>query len=213
MTRGLFIVLEGIEGAGKSEAAAMLGNRFQAMGQKVIVTREPGGTRIGELIRDITHDPKNIELDAVAEAYLMAASRAQHVREKIEPALNAGTAVIADRFVDSSIAYQGYGRKLGAKVIKLLNTLAVDGASPDITILLNVPPDVGLMRRDKTQKTDRLDMQQKDFYKRVYAGYLALAKNNPSRYVVVDATKSKEEVAFSVWKAVSLVINKRNGKE
>lgn len=214
MKRGFFIVFEGGEGAGKSVQAELLANRLCQDHQSVVVTREPGGTRIGEQIRAITHGTENVDLDPVAEAYLMAASRAQHVREIIAPALADGTIVISDRFVDSSIAYQGYGRNLGAKAIAALNVLAVNGAKPDLVILLDVPPAVGLARlENKVKRKDRLDMQQKDFYDRVHAGYLALAKNNPPRYVVVDATKAIEKVASSIWEIVTDILNKRNGKE
>ncbi len=214
MKRGYFIVFEGGEGSGKSVQVKLLADSLRDTGKTVVVTREPGGTRIGEQIRAITHNTENVDLDPVAEAYLMAASRAQHVRETIAPALEDGKIVISDRFVDSSIAYQGYGRNLGAKEIVALNTLAVDGVTPDLVILLDAPPTVGLARLEKEGKRkDRMDMQQKDFYERVHAGYLALAKNNPSRYLVVDATKPIEDVAFSIWKIVTNVLNKRNGKD
>ncbi len=213
MQHGFFIVFEGGEGAGKSVQAQLLGNRLRQMGRDVVVTREPGGTRIGEQIRTITHNPENVDLDPVAEAYLMAASRAQHVRETISPALENGKIVISDRFVDSNIAYQGFGRKLGEDVIVKMNDLAVNGAIPDMVILLNVPPDVGHARLEKEGKRkDRLDMQQRDFYDRVHKGYLTLAKKFPNRYVVIDATKSIEEVASSVWKVVGDALGTRNGK-
>ncbi|MCX6794031.1 MAG: dTMP kinase [Candidatus Gottesmanbacteria bacterium] len=211
MRRGFFIVFEGGEGAGKSVQVRQLADKLREIGEKVVVTREPGGTRIGEQIRAITHNTENVDLDPVAEAYLMAASRAQHVRETIAPALADGNIVISDRFVDSSIAYQGFGRNLGAKKIAALNGLAVNGAKADIVILLDVPPVVGLARLEKEGKRkDRLDMQQKDFYERVHAGYLVLAKNNSPRYVVVDATKSAEEVAFSIWNIVKNTLARRN---
>jgi dTMP kinase len=214
MKHGLFIVFEGGEGAGKSVQAQMLANRLRQAGEKVVVTREPGGTRIGEQIRAITHNTENVDLDPVAEAYLMAASRAQHVRETIAPAIEDGKIVISDRFVDSSIAYQGFGRNLGAEKITALNELAVNGAKSDLVIILDVPPAIGLARLESEGKQkDRLDMQQRDFYERVRAGYLALAKNNPSRYVVVDATKPIEDVASSIWRIVTNILNKRNGKE
>lgn len=214
MKRGFFIVLEGGEGSGKSVQAELLGNRLRQTGRKVVLTREPGGTRIGEQIRTITHNRENVDLDPIAEAYLMAASRAQHVREIIAPALVDGAIVISDRFVDSSIAYQGYGRNLGVKEIASLNDLAVNGVMSDLVILLDVPPAMGFARLEKEGKQkDRLDIQQKEFYGRVRGGYLALAKNNSSRYVVVDATKSAEEVASSIWKIVTDALDKRNGKE
>ncbi len=214
MKRDLFIVFEGTEGAGKSVQTKRLADRLRQTGMDVVVTREPGGTRIGEQIRAITHDTKSVDLDPLTEAYLMAASRAQHVRAVIAPALKDGKIVISDRFVDSSIAYQGYGRGLGAKEIAALNELAVDGAIPDIVLFLDAPPAVGLARIEhKGEQKDRLDMQSKDFYDRVHGGYLAIAKNNSPRYVVVDATQSIETVASSVWKIIQDLLNKRNGKE
>ena len=209
MKRGYFITFEGGEGSGKSIQAEILVSHLHEEGYPVVVTREPGGTRIGEQIRVITHNQENVDLEAMAEAYLMAASRAQHVAQIIEPALEAGKIVVCDRYVDSSIAYQGYGRKLGAETIRSLNTLAVNGAVPDLTILLNILPEVGLKRRAKSRKgVDRLDMQQKDFYTRVSEGYLALAKLEPNRYVVIDAGKSIETVAGAVWESVKKNLDK-----
>ncbi len=209
MKRGYFITFEGGEGAGKSIQAEILVSHLHEEGYAVVVTREPGGTRIGEQIRAITHNQENVDLEAVAEAYLMAASRAQHVAQIIEPALEAGKVVVCDRFVDSSIAYQGFGRNLGAETIASLNALAVNGAVPDVTILLNILPEVGLKRRAKSRKgVDRLDMQQKDFYTRVSEGYLALAKQESNRYVVIDAGKSIETVAGAVWESVKKNLQK-----
>lgn len=211
--RGFFIVFEGVEGAGKSVQAGLLASHLREQGHPVLVTREPGGTRIGEQIRAITHNQKNVDLDARAEAYLMAASRSQHVTEIIEPALEEGKVVVCDRFVDSSIAYQGYGRGLGADTIRDLNHLAVNGAVPDLTILLNVPVEVGLARREGSVKKDRMDLQQKDFYQRVHQGYLELAKSAPAQYVVIDATAPLEAVASKVWEAVKKFLGKSNGQK
>ena len=200
--RGYFIVFEGSEGAGKSVQVELLASRLREEGYSVIATREPGGTRIGEQIRAITHNPENVDLDSVAESYLMAASRAQHVRELIEPGLVAGNVVVCDRFVDSSIAYQGYGRKLGADTIAELNELAVNGAHPDLVIILQVPFEIGLQRREKSAKKDRLDLQEKDFYHRVEEGYRSLAKKDPDRYIVIDGALSVEDVAYKIWTVV-----------
>ncbi len=214
MKRGFFIVFEGGEGAGKSTQTELLVRQLRATNHQVVVTREPGGTRIGEQIRAITHDPENVDLDAVTEAYLMAASRAQHVRETIAPALRDGNIVVCDRYVDSSIAYQGYGRAIGEAVITDLNVLAVDDAQPDMVLLLNLPIEVGHARVEKEGKRkDRLDLQQKDFYERVNNGYLTLAKTNPNRYVVVDATKSIEEVASVIWETVEDALARRDEKK
>lgn len=213
MKTGFFITFEGSEGAGKSIQVEILTSHLHEEGHQVVVTREPGGTRVGEQIRAITHNTENVDLDPVAEAYLMAASRAQHVAEIIKPALSAGKIVVSDRFVDSSIAYQGYGRKLGPEKIEELNALAVDGAIPDLTFLLNTSPELGLSRRRKANKVnDRLDLQQIDFYERVYQGYLDLAKKYTERYVVIDASKTIEEIALEIWKSVKSALDKRNAK-
>ncbi|KKW11555.1 MAG: thymidylate kinase [Candidatus Gottesmanbacteria bacterium GW2011_GWB1_49_7] len=210
MKRGLFIVFEGGEGAGKSTQTELLVRQLRATDHQVVVTREPGGTRI--VITSL--GGRYIFLDAVTEAYLMAASRAQHVRETIAPALHEGNIVVCDRYVDSSIAYQGYGRALGEAVIADLNVLAVDDAQPDMVLLLNLPTEVGHERVEKEGKRkDRLDLQEKDFYERVNNGYLTLAKTNPNRYVVVDATKSIEEVASVIWKIVEDALARRDEKK
>ncbi len=214
MRKGFFITFEGGEGSGKSIQVQILASHLREDGYKVVVTREPGGTRIGEQIRAITHSQENVDLDAKTEAYLMAAARAQHVSEVIAPSLDAGRIIISDRFVDSSIAYQGYGRKLGAEFIKKLNEVAVNGAVPDITFLLDVPLEMGMKRRHASEKTsDRLDMQQQDFYERVYKGYETLAYTNGDRYFIIDAKQSIEHVATEVWKIVGKKIKKhfKNG--
>lgn len=214
MKRGFFITFEGGEGAGKSIQVEILASHLHEDGYNVTVTREPGGTRIGEQIRAITHNQENVDLDAVSEAYLMAAARAQHVAQIIEPSLENGKVVVCDRYVDSSVAYQGYGRKLGADIIAQLNALAVNGAVPDLTILLDVPPEVGLRRRGKSLKPkDRLDLQQKDFYERVHKGYLHLAKKDASHYLVVDSTKPIESVSTMIWKRVQTALNAHYGKK
>src|SRR3989338_11285533 len=141
--KNLFIVFEGLEGSGKSTQAGLLASRLLEEGFDIKATREPGGTRIGELIRQITHSKDNLDLTAVAESYLMAASRAQHVREIIRPALEAGKIVICDRFIDSSLAYQGFGRELGEETIEQLNNLAIDGLWPDITFFLDISTNEG----------------------------------------------------------------------
>lgn len=211
-SRGVFIVFEGGEGAGKSVQASLLSNRLREQGLPVIITREPGGTRIGEQIRAITHDTENVDLDAKTESYLMAAARAQHVVEIIEPALTDGHIVICDRYVDSSIAYQGYGRKLGEETIRTLNQLALNGAVPNITILLDFSPEEGLKRRlTSTKKTDRLDLQDKEFYERVHEGYLHLAKEHPNQYVVIDAKKSIDEISGAIWETLKDILQKQYG--
>jgi dTMP kinase len=210
MRRGFFITFEGGEVAGKSTQAQLLGERLRESGFEVIVTREPGGTRIGEQIRAITHSRENIDLVATSEAYLMAAARAQHVEQIIAPSLISGKIVVCDRYVDSSIAYQGYGRKLGPQIISDLNQLAVDGALPDLTILLDVLPEIGISRQLKSAKAkDRLDLQQQEFYRRVYEGYRKLATEHKNRYVIIDATPASDAVADRVWEVVTKYLEKR----
>ena len=211
MRRGYFLAFEGGEGAGKSIQVEILVSHLHEEGYQVVVTREPGGTRIGEQIRIITHDPENVDLDPIAEAYLMSAARAQHVAQIIEPALEAGKIVVCDRYVDSSVAYQGYGRKIGAEEISKLNQLAINGAIPDLSIFLDISPELSLKRRLKSNKVkDRLDLQQKDFYERVYQGYKKIVKIHSNRYEVIDASKSIETVASLIWKRVKEELNKRN---
>src|SRR3989344_2241785 len=140
---GLFITFEGLEGSGKSTQIGYLASKLKELNYNLKATREPGGTRIGELIRQITHNKDNVDLTSVAESYLMAASRAQHVREIIRPALEQGYIVLCDRFLDSSLAYQGYGRNLGEDEIYTLNKMAIGDVYPDLTVFLNVAPEIG----------------------------------------------------------------------
>ena len=209
MTRGFFITFEGLEGAGKSIQVEILTSHLSERGYPIVVTREPGGTRIGEQIRAITHNTENVDLTATTEAYLMAAARAQHVNQIIEPGLAAGKIIICDRFVDSSIAYQGYGRKLGPDVIARLNEVAVNGAKPDLTFYLDIPVELGLNRRKKSNKVnDRLDLQQKEFYNRVHEGYAEIVKKNQKRYVIIDATQTIVDSASQIWKIVEQKLQK-----
>ena len=204
--KGYLVTFEGLEGSGKSTQVSLLAGRIKESDRKIKVTREPGGTRIGELIRRITHDRENVDLTAIAESYLMAASRAQHVREIIRPALEAGLIVLCDRYLDSSLAYQGFGRELGEENIFQLNKLAIDGLLPDLTVFLDINISAGIKRRNSTVKIDRLDLQQEDFYKRVYRGYKKLSEKYSSRYFVVDGAKSIEEVAEKIWERVGELI-------
>lgn len=202
----LFISFEGLEGSGKSTQVGLLGSKLREEGYEIVVGREPGGTRIGEQIRAITHDRGNVELTSMAEAYLMAASRAQYVREIIRPALENGKVVLSDRYVDSSLAYQGYGRELGEQVIFQLNSFAIDGILPTLTIFLDVAAHVGMERRNGSDKVDRLDLQQKEFYHRVYEGYKKIIKKYKHRYVTIDAKGTIEDTAKLVWERVAKVL-------
>lgn len=204
MPKDLFISFEGIEGSGKSTQVGLLASKLREQGKEIVVVREPGGTRIGEQIREITHDRENVDLTAVAESYLMASSRAQLVREIIHPALHSGKIVIADRFIDSSLAYQGFGRQLGEEVIWDLNKLAIDDVMPGLTIFLDVPPEIGFKRRNSSYKIDRLDLQQKDFFERVYHGYKKLAEKYKERYAIIDGNDTINQTAGKIWEKVKL---------
>ena len=196
----MFIAFEGGEGAGKSSRALALAGRLRAAGYEAVLTHEPGDSRIGRQIRDILLDVTNDGLDPRAEALLYAADRAEHVASVVRPALDRGAVVITDRYVDSSIAYQGIARGLGAETIAELSRFATEGLLPDLTILLDVPPSVGRRRNQGT--ADRLETEGDDFHVRVRAAYLARADTQPERYVVVDATLPAEHVDAAILDGV-----------
>jgi dTMP kinase len=184
MSRGLFITLEGPDGSGKSTQIRLLGEYLEGKGLDVVYTREPGGTRIGEKIREIILDRENSEMNPLAEAMLYASSRAQHVAEIILPALEAGRTVLCDRYVDSSIAYQGYGRGL-SKIVSEINSLAFGGAMPDLTIFIDIPP-ASCFERIGGKGGDRIESEDIAYHKDVYEGYLSLMAEHPSRVKRVD---------------------------
>ena len=192
MKEGLFISFEGPDGSGKSTQITRLNASFEKMGLPVFLTREPGGSLIGEKIRELILDPIHEEMDDLTEAMLYAASRAQHVAQVIKPALAQGKIVLCDRFMDSSIAYQGYGRKLGDRV-RIINEIAVDGLMPDLTFLLLVEPGEG-KRRISHGPLDRLEREELDYHKAVYEGYMVLLENNRQRMKVIDGSKSMDQV-------------------
>ncbi len=200
MKRGYFISFEGGDGSGKSTQIKLLKEYLENKGFNVILTREPGGTNIGEKIRNIILDPDNKEMDSMTEAMLYAASRAQHVAQVIKPAVDRGDIVICDRFVDSSIAYQGYGRGLGDS-ITIINSYAVAGYMPDFTFLLKLKPQAGSKRIEGREK-DRIELEAVDFHQKVYDGYEALEKTYPDRIVGIDATGTIEEIKNIISKHV-----------
>jgi dTMP kinase len=206
MARGWFITLEGIEGAGKTTQAGILADALRARGNRVVVTREPGGTRAGESIRAIFLD-SSVSLAVTAELLLVLADRAQHVREKLRPALEDGQIVISDRYCDSTIAYQSYGRGLDLKLVHNLNQLASDGIAPDLTVLLDCPPEIGLVRTQARAKSaarasDRFEGEQLDFHRRVHDGFLVIARDEPSRVLLLDATREPSEVSAAILRLV-----------
>lgn len=206
MGKGIFISIEGPDGSGKSTQISILKEYFSARGKEVLLTREPGGTAIGEKIREIILDRNNSEMVSMTEALLYAASRAQHVAQVIRPALQAGKIVICDRFVDSSIAYQGYGRKLGESV-RTINEYAVDGCLPDLTFLLKLDPKVG-KGRIRFEEQDRLEQEKLDFHQRVYEGYAELEAST-ERMIGIDAERGIEEISRDIISEMERYLRER----
>ena len=204
--RGIFITIEGPDGSGKTAALQEVAPRLQQeMNRKVVATREPGGSPIAEKIRSLILDPSHTDMDSRTEALLYAASRRQHLIEKVLPVLESGDVIFCDRFVDSSIAYQGYARGIGEEGIREINQFATEGIEPDVTLYIDVPAEVGIQRIHANldeREYNRLDQEKLAFHEKVRAGYLQLAKANPERIVVVDGTMSREEVAESCYQII-----------
>lgn len=198
MKKGLFITLEGGDGAGKSTQIDNITRFFEEKGLVVVHTREPGGTQIGEKLRDILLDKNNSEMSPVTEMMIYASSRAQHVREKIVPALERGEIVICDRFVDSSIAYQAYGRGLGDMVAEV-NNHATGGLSPDITFWMDIDPAAGRARASRAGDLDRLELEKLDFHYRVYEGYKKIAESEPERVKRIDASETVDKIRDKIY--------------
>lgn len=202
---GKLISFEGSEGSGKTSQIALLAGRLQAMKRDVITVREPGGTEIGEQIRNIiVHNSRGDEMCPETELLLFAASRAQLVREIIVPALIRGAIVISDRYLDSSTVYQGIGRNLAADPVNQINRFAVGNVMPDLTIVIDVPTKVGLarIRQRASDLPDRMERENIDFYDKIREGYLVLAKGLPERFVVVDGAKDEAAIEKKIWEAV-----------
>ena len=193
----MFITIEGPEGSGKTTITNYVENKLLEMGYKVVRTREPGGTPISEQIRNIILDKNNTKMDPRTEALLYAASRRQHLVEKVWPEVEKGNIVICDRFLDSSLAYQGGARGLGIENILNINMFATEGTFPDLTLLFDIKPELGLKRisANSQREINRLDLEKLDFHNKVRATFLELAKRYPERFVVIDASQSREEVA------------------
>lgn len=201
--RGIFITIEGPDGSGKTTALQQVVPRLQQeMNRKVVATREPGGSPIAEKIRSLILDPSHTDMDSRTEALLYAASRRQHLIEKVLPVLESGDVIFCDRFVDSSIAYQGYARGIGEEGIREINQFATEGIEPNVTLYIDVPAEVGIQRIHANldeREYNRLDQEKLAFHEKVRAGYLQLAKANPERIVVVDGTMSRESVAEACY--------------
>jgi dTMP kinase len=198
-----FIVLEGPEGAGKSHQAGILSAWLREQGWKVVQTREPGGTAAGDAIRAILLQSSDLHLLPETEALLMSAARAQHVRETVIPALEQGKAVVCDRYVDSTYAYQGGGSEIPLDLLRPLQEFATDGLKPDIRLLLDVPVEIGLGRRHgDAAQVNRIDRAPVDFHQRVRAAFLHLAAADPDGWIVIDATATIDDVSKSIRAAV-----------
>lgn len=203
---GIFITVEGPDGSGKTTALKEIFSQLTTLTDKQIVsTREPGGSPIAEKIREIILDTAHTEMDARTEALLYAASRRQHLVERVLPVLEAGGIVLCDRFVDSSIAYQGYARGIGEAGIFQINDFATGGIQPDLTLYIDVSAEVGLSRIQKsfgTREYNRLDQEKQSFHDKVRVGYLAIARENPVRIVTIDGTQTPEEVVADCMEVI-----------
>jgi dTMP kinase len=205
-TTGKLISFEGSEGSGKSTQLIRLAAHLQKLQREVITVREPGGTEIGEQIRNIiVHNSRGDEMCPETELLLFTAARAQLVREIIAPALIAGKIVLSDRFLDSSTVYQGIGRNLALDPVNQINRFAVGNVMPDLTVVIDVPSEVGLarIRQRATDLPDRMERENLDFYKKVREGYLVLAKGLPERFVVVDGTLNESALEKKIWASIA----------
>jgi len=195
----VFITLEGPDGSGKTTQAHLLAEWLQGQGYDVVLTREPGGTDIGDQIRAVLHDPCNNAMDARTEILLYSASRAQHVAQQIQPALAGGQVIVSDRYADSTLAYQGYGRGLDLDTLRKITEFATGGLTPDLTLYLDITPKEGLERRQLGGgEWNRLDAEALEFHQRVRSGYLELIEQEPERWVAVDADRAVEKVQAEI---------------
>ncbi len=206
--KGLFITLEGPDGSGKSTIARFLADYLKEKGYDVVTTREPGGTKISEDIRNIILDNNNTNMSYVAEALLYAASRAQHVSQKIRPAIEAGKVIICERFVLSSLVYQGIARGLGVEKVKEINDFAIQGIEPDLILFFDIPPDIALRRKTRKNQGDRLEREKLDFHEKVYEGYLSLMEIYKGKIKLIDATKTRDDTFEQVKAALDNLLEK-----
>ncbi len=196
---GLFITVEGSEGSGKSTGCAHLQSRFEQCGHRVVLTREPGGTRLGEVLRDIVLTRDDLACTAMSELLIVFAARAQHLADVIEPALARGDIVLCDRFTEASYAYQGAGRELGNEAVRVLEQLVHSERQPDLTLLLDVSPEIGLARAKSAGRLDKIERESMAFFERVRSGYLERARAHPERIRVIDGGPEPSEVQRVLW--------------
>ncbi|MFD1736877.1 dTMP kinase [Bacillus salitolerans] len=208
--RGIFLTVEGPEGAGKTTIIKMVLERLANEGKEVVYTREPGGIRIAEQIRSIILNPENIEMDSRTEALLYAAARRQHLVEKVIPAIEKGMIVLCDRFLDSSLAYQGFARGLGVEEVLTINDFAINGLMPTKTLYFDIDPKEGLNRisLNEEREINRLDLEKAEFHEKVREGYHQLMQRYPDRIVKIDASKTIQEVYDEAMNEVQYTINK-----
>ena len=207
--KGKFISFEGIEGTGKSTQAKLLQQSLLGLGYEVILTEEPGGTLISLRVREILLSVDHTNMKPLTELLLYNAARAQHIEEVILPALNRGAVVITDRFTDSTFAYQGYGRGIDLDLLESIDKIATNGLRPDITVLLDLDVETGLKRNRRINKTDRIELEDVEFHKRVRKGYHKLAAKEPERIKVLDASGGIEELNIVIANMISDFIGRR----
>ena len=203
----LFITFEGGEGCGKSTQSKLLYRRLQKLAIPSLLIHEPGVTALGKKISRILKWSENLDISPTAELLLFNVSRAQLVTEVIKPALEEGTVVICDRYIDSSTAYQGYGRGLDLKTVAAVNKIGTQGITPDLTILLDIPVEKGLARKND-EKPDRFEVENIEFHNRVREGYLKLSAAESQRWMVIDAAQDKEKIAGTIWQKVSQLLSR-----
>lgn len=206
---GLFITMEGTDGAGKTTQINMLRDYLNEKGFNVVCTREPGGTPISEKIREIILDKNNGEMCDITEALLYAAARAQHIKDVILPTLNDGGVVISDRFLDSNLVYQGFARSMGERLIKNINKYAVGTLEPDITFFLKLKPEEGIARKKQQAELDRMEAESFNFHQRVYDGYVSLSRRNKGRIKSIDAKKAPDEIHSLIVKEIENLMTQR----
>ncbi|MGG3940747.1 dTMP kinase [Peribacillus psychrosaccharolyticus] len=208
MKQGIFITIEGPEGAGKTTVLKLIGESLKNLGLDVVLTREPGGIPIAEQIREVILNKENTAMDGRTEALLYAAARRQHLIEKVVPSLNAGKIVLCDRFIDSSLAYQGYARGLGIDEVYSINQFAIEGLMPQLTIYFDIEPAEGLKRIKKSgiREVNRLDLEELQFHEKVRDGYKKAIEREKSRFFVVDASLPIEQVSEAVKEKILFVL-------
>ena len=200
--KGTFITFEGCEGVGKSRQIKMLEEYLVKHNVEYDLTREPGGTAVSEQIRNVILDGKNVEMTDECEALLYAAARVQLLKQVVKPKLDAGTLVLCDRYIDSSFAYQSYGRGLDKDFVAKINDYAIKNFMPNYTIFLNLPPEQAFLRKGGADKGDRLELSGMEFHKKVYAGYVELARENPDRFIIIDASGERDQTHAKIIAAL-----------